>query len=1023
MKKIKLIILTVILVFAFALTGCNFFTNNQEKEKKQNTNTPVNAPSNEDPEDPELELESDEIPLTLQAITAGKIILSGKDSFERISIQKGNTLIFDAADNIDVQPGDRIRFYGTNYKNDGTVNLTIQSTADCYVYGNVMSLLYYTKFADESEIPADYALQKLFLNNTHIKNHDTLDIILPATILSEGCYKKMFYGCTGLTRAPDLPAEILTQECYNSMFLGCKSLSSIKCLATNISATDCTKNWIVNVSDTGTFISAQENSIWFYKDKASGIPGGWISDPPCASVDAKELPLTIQAIEDCTIVIQNSSEFNNLQYSKNNGDKTGVTGNITVSAGDKVCFFAEGPEDDDTTSLSINCSGDCYLYGNIMSLIDPLNYNNLTILNKKNCFYELFKPINNSIDTHLKNCAIDLVLPAATLTESCYSGMFGKCSGLTVAPELPAETLAESCYSAMFLDCNGLTIAPELPATTLAPACYYKMFENCKGLTIAPAVLPAETLAVECYGQMFYNCENLINTPVLPAMSLQENCYHLMFYNCKNLTAAPKLPATELAKGCYKTMFGYCTKLTISPELEAVTLAPECYFNMFDNCTALTCAPAILPAKVLKESCYASMFYGCTELKAAPVLPAEELVTNCYQNMFSGCTNLHIIQCLAGSGTTNSQGLGGGLSTYGLLLCADTNNFSSGFPGGWKKVKEMPLTLEAIDAGDIKINNPNSFNSFQYLKNFEELQSVLYDASVTISVSAGDTIYLFASGHKSDNTNNLQIKCKDNNGYYVYGDLMSLDSYSDTISFSNVESKVGEFQELFKDNKYIKNHPSKKLILSAKTLKEYCYAGMFSGCSGLISAPELPAATLAEGCYKDMFLGCTGLTSAPDLTKATSLAENCYELMFCNCTGLTEAPKLTATTLAANCYAGMFSGCSGLISAPELPATTLAESCYQSMFADCASLKIAPELKASTLVTNCYQFMFIRCTSLQYIKCLATNGYTDENHYTNRWVEDVPMGGTFVRAGNSNWNTNNAGEHSIPIGWTVVDTQ
>ena len=167
-----------------------------------------------------------------------------------------------------------------------------------------------------------------------------------------------------------------------------------------------------------------------------------------------------------------------------------------------------------------------------------------------------------------------------------------------------------------------------------------------------------------------------------------------------------------------------------------------------------------------------------------------------------------------------------------------------------------------------------------------------------------------------------------------------------------------------------------------------------------------------------MFNECTGLTSAPDLTKATSLAENCYEYMFYKCTGLTIAPKLRLEILAENCYKGMFSNCDGLISAPELPAKTLKDGCYQYMFALCTSLKIAPELPASTLVTDCYGFMFNGCTSLKYIKCLATNGYTDDNKYTEKWVANVPIGGTFVRASNSNWDEH-VGFDAIPIGWTV----
>ena len=72
----------------------------------------------------------------------------------------------------------------------------------------------------------------------------------------------------------------------------------------------------------------------------------------------------------------------------------------------------------------------------------------------------------------------------------------------------------------------------------------------------------------------------------------------------------------------------------------------------------------------------------------------------------------------------------------------------------------------------------------------------------------------------------------------------------------------------------------------------------------------------------------------------TTLAGSCYRNMFYGCTGLTSAPELPATTLATNCYMNMFYGCTGLTSAPELPAATLAAHCYNSMFSGCVQLSL-----------------------------------------------------------------------------------
>ena len=48
--------------------------------------------------------------------------------------------------------------------------------------------------------------------------------------------------------------------------------------------------------------------------------------------------------------------------------------------------------------------------------------------------------------------------------------------------------------------------------------------------------------------------------------------------------------------------------------------------------------------------------------------------------------------------------------------------------------------------------------------------------------------------------------------------------------------------------------------LEQTTLANYCYTNMFHGCTGLTSAPELPATTLAAYCYNSMFYGCTKLS-------------------------------------------------------------------------------------------------------------------------------------------------------------------
>jgi len=150
--------------------------------------------------------------------------------------------------------------------------------------------------------------------------------------------------------------------------------------------------------------------------------------------------------------------------------------------------------------------------------------------------------------------------------------------------------------------------------------------------------------------------------------------------------------------------------------------------------------------------------------------------------------------------------------------------------------------------------------------------------------------------------------------------------------------------------------------LPVTTLADYCYYGMFHGCTSLTEAPTLPSTALTKGCYSWMFEGCTSLTQSPSLP-ATTLADNCYNDMFHGCTSLTQAPNLPATTLAYHCYDKMFLSCTSLTQAPNLPATTLARGCYYNMFGGCPFTRI-PELPATTLADSCYYAMFFMCTSL-----------------------------------------------------------
>lgn len=269
------------------------------------------------------------------------------------------------------------------------------------------------------------------------------------------------------------------------------------------------------------------------------------------------------------------------------------------------------------------------------------------------------------------------------------------------------------------------------------------------------------------------------------------------------------------------------------------------------------------------------------------------------------------------------------------------------------------LTLVAISAGTFQFAG-NGANTIQYSTDNGETWSEPLQ-SVTVNVKKGKSVLW--KGEMTPYTDYRQGigTFSGTATFEAKGNVMSLLFGDNYIGKTSLENKNNAFAYLWRYSKIIKAH---NLSLPATTLGDSCYYGMFTGCTFLITVPELPATTLVQSCY-------------------------CY--MFYNCTSLTKAPKLPATTVASGCYNNMFSGCSSLIQAPELPATTLAYSCYQQMFSN--------------------------CSSLNYIKMLATD--ISANSCLYGWVNGVAASGTFVKA--ASMESLPSGNNGIPSGWTVED--
>lgn len=315
----------------------------------------------------------------------------------------------------------------------------------------------------------------------------------------------------------------------------------------------------------------------------------------------------------------------------------------------------------------------------------------------------------------------------------------------------------------------------------------------------------------------------------------------------------------------------------------------------------------------------------------------------------------------------------------------------------WEKVEPVVVDYFYIENAYEDINtltlatrkNGNPSGSYtstvEYSKDKKNWTTLTLEGTNKITMNLGEKVYF-----RNDNG---FFNCADNytffycsNNFNVGGKITTLLNYND----DNVPYSPYCFYNLFygyDNNTYLKN--SNNLVLPT-SISECCYYNMFRGCTGLISAPELPATTLTWKCYSGMFRSCKSLTTPPELP-ATTLGQYCYKEMFYS---------------------------SGLTTAPELPATSLVNACYHSMFSYCKSLTSSPILPAKTLATNCYLQMFQGCSSLNKVTTYADNITPQTwNNYIDRWLSGVSSTGTFYNYGSGTYPT---GESGIPSGWTVI---
>jgi hypothetical protein len=321
--------------------------------------------------------------LTFKVRTAGKIYWRSNGSLVRdieYSLNNGTwTTLTSAATppTITVAANDVVRFRGTNQSyatsktaysgfGQGEAGTSGSATydsdaAEVDIEGNMMSLIYGDNFVGQTTfnggtynfcsmfkklkvvsaenliLPAttltQYCYRALFSWCTYLEEAPQL----PATTLAKGCYWYMFERCA-ITTAPDLLAEHLVAECYGSMFVQCSSLNFIKCMAIDgFNLTNCKQTWVNGVASSGTFVKDSGVAVSTWTRGTSGIPTNWL-----VYDDVPVTPPTITYDGFSTITLSCDTQGATIYYKLNNtGNYATYSTPITINADTVIQTYSE----------------------------------------------------------------------------------------------------------------------------------------------------------------------------------------------------------------------------------------------------------------------------------------------------------------------------------------------------------------------------------------------------------------------------------------------------------------------------------------------------------------------------------------------------------------------------------------------------------------------------------------------------------------------------------------------------------
>ena len=539
------------------------------------------------------------------------------------------------------------------------------------------------------------------------------------------------------------------------------------------------------------------------------------------------------------------------------------TGDVVQFRGQNSEYSAWGAVTKFNTSVRYNARG------NIMSLIDSVNFSALTEITENGALSNLFSQ-SDVVDVS------ELILPATTLHQNTYANLFAGCTQLISVPQMAvAASTGYGSYWHMFNGCTSLVDASSITIQAVGQFSCTKMFGGCTALRHGPSI-NTSSLPDQCFQEMFSGCDVLNSVSfVTTATAAGEYSCNKMFYGCSGLLwFYPAGSNEDIREDRIELTSGGRVDLSTVTVFRDYSLA-----SMFEGCSSILRSANLNSAQTVSKHCFEAMYKNCILMRTAEddALPASDLEDYCYHEMYSGCSSITYHPNMSN------------VQTMAPYSCAEM--FS-----GCTFLSECHLDFKVS-----RITNGNSLGP--------------WNSSTQMAECCCEWMYLgcgsavLSSFHKTvdpatiETTMNLAPWCY--HGMFAGCTAMTVPPTlpATTLYEGCYMCMFGSLQ----GGSGILTAPA----LPATTLADNCYDSMFTGCRNLTTTPELPATTLTPYCYLDMFACCTGLTEVSPI-QATTLAEGCFEYMFYSCTSLKNGPKIRATSKAENCCYAMCKDCSSM---------------------------------------------------------------------------------------------------------------